>query len=35
MLKVYNIKEKKEYLKEVVTLTYLEWGNKNIKKRRT
>ena len=32
MLKVYNIKDKKEYLKEVVTLTYLEWGNKNITK---
>jgi len=28
MLKIYNIKEKQEYLKEVVTLTRLEWGSK-------
>ena len=28
MLKIYNIKDKLEYLKEVVTLTYLEWGSK-------
>ena len=28
MLKIYNIKDKQEYLKEVVTLTRLEWGNK-------
>ena len=32
MLKIYNIKEKQEYLKEVVTLTRLEWGNKNDSK---
>jgi len=29
MLKIYNIREKQEYLEEVVTLTRLEWGNKN------
>lgn len=28
MLKIYNIKEKTEYLREVVLLTYLEWGSK-------
>lgn len=28
MLKIHNIKEKTEYLKEVVLLTYLEWGSK-------
>lgn len=28
MLKIYNIKEKQEYLKEVVTLTHLQWGSK-------
>lgn len=28
MLKIYNIKEKTEYLKEVVLLTHLEWGSK-------
>ena len=32
MLKIYNIREKQEYLKEVVTLTRLEWGNKNDSK---
>lgn len=26
MLKVYNIKDKREYLKEVATLTQNEWG---------
>ena len=26
MLKICNIKEKKEYLREVVILTYKEWG---------
>lgn len=29
MLKIYNIKEKKEYLKEVITLTQKEWGKYN------
>ena len=28
MLKIYNIKSKTEYLKEVALLTYLEWGSK-------
>jgi len=28
MLKIYNIKEKLEYLEEVVILTRLEWGEK-------
>lgn len=32
MLKIYNIKEKLEYLEEVVILTRLEWGNKNESK---
>lgn len=27
MLKVYNIKDKREYLKEVATLTQKEWGS--------
>ena len=29
MLKIYDIREKQEYLEEVVTLTRLEWGNKS------
>lgn len=28
MLKIYNIKEKKEYLKETIKLCMLEWGKK-------
>lgn len=28
MLKIYNLKEKREYLKEVAALEYLEWGSK-------
>ena len=28
MLKIYNIKEKKEYLREVAELTQKEWGSK-------
>ncbi len=32
MLKIYNIREKQEYLKEVVTLTRLQWGNKEESK---
>ena len=32
MLKIYDIIEKQEYLEEVVTLTRLEWGNKNDSK---
>lgn len=31
MLKIYNIREKQEYLKEVATLTQLEWGSKSDK----
>lgn len=27
MLKIYNIKDKQQYLKEIVILTYNEWGN--------
>ena len=27
MLKIYNIKDKREYLKEVATLTQNEWGS--------
>ena len=27
MLKICNIKDKKEYLNEVATLTQLEWGS--------
>ena len=26
MLKIYNVKDKQEYLKEVATLTQKEWG---------
>lgn len=29
MLKIYDIREKQEYLEEVVILTRLEWGNKS------
>ena len=32
MLKIYDIRERQEYLEEVVTLTRLEWGNKNDSK---
>ena len=32
MLKIYDIREKQEYLEEVVTLTRLEWGNKTDSK---
>ena len=32
MLKIYDIREKLEYLEEVVILTRLEWGNKNDSK---
>lgn len=32
MLKIYDIREKLEYLEEVVTLTRLEWSNKNDSK---
>ena len=29
MLKIYNIKEKQEFLREVAELTQKEWGKKN------
>ena len=32
MLKIYNIKEKQEYLREVAILTQLEWGKNNLSK---
>ena len=32
MLKIYNIKDKQEYLREVAMLTQLEWGKNNISK---
>ena len=28
MLKIYNIKDKKEYIKEVAELTQIEWGSR-------
>ena len=28
MLKIFNIKDKKEYIKEVAELTQKEWGSK-------
>ena len=30
MLKIYNLKDKQEYIKEVVTLTQKEWGKSNL-----
>ena len=30
MLKIYNIKDKQEYLEEVAILTQKEWGTKNL-----
>lgn len=32
MLKIYNIKDKKEYIKEVAILTQNEWGKQNLTK---
>ena len=32
MLKIYNIKEKQEFLREVAVLTQKEWGSKTISK---
>ncbi len=32
MLKIYNLKEKQEYIAEVATLTQKEWGQKNLSK---
>ena len=34
MLKIYNIKEKQEFLREVAILTQKEWGSKNKFRRR-
>ena len=33
MLKIYNIKEKQEFLKEVAELTQKEWGKKTNSKK--
>lgn len=30
MLKIYNIKDKQEYIKEVAILTQKQWGKKNL-----
>ena len=30
MLKIYNLKDKPQYIKEVATLTQNEWGNQNL-----
>lgn len=32
MLNIYNIKDKPEYLREVITLTQKEWGKNNLTK---
>ena len=32
MLEIYNIRDKREYLREVITLTQIEWGNSNLSK---
>ena len=32
MLKIYNIKDKQEYLREVAILTQLEWGKNDLSK---
>ena len=32
MLKIYNIKDKQQYLKEIAELTQKEWGQKNLSK---
>ena len=32
MLKIYNIKDKLEYLEEIVVLTKKEWGNGKLPK---
>ena len=32
MLEIYNIRDKREYLREVATLTQIEWGNSNLSK---
>ena len=31
MLKIYNLKDKQEYIKEVAILTQREWGRKNLR----
>lgn len=30
MLKIYNLKDKQEYIREVATLTQNEWGESNL-----
>ena len=32
MLEIYNIRDRREYLREVATLTQIEWGNSNLSK---
>lgn len=32
MLKIYNLEDKQEYIKEVAKLTQKEWGDKNLNK---
>ena len=32
MLKIYNIKDKIQYVREIAVLTQKEWGEKNISK---
>ena len=33
MLKIYNIKEKQEFLREIAELTQREWGSKTNSKK--
>lgn len=30
MLKIYNLKDKQEYIKEISILTQKEWGTRNL-----
>ena len=32
MIEIYNIRDRREYLREVATLTQIEWGNSNLSK---
>lgn len=32
MLRIYNLKDKQEYIREVAILTQKEWGKKNLSK---
>ena len=31
MLKIYNLKDKQEYIQEIATLTQKEWGRKDLR----